>query len=150
MIDLYYFVMTVFMSGIVGLMWAYSRRMAYSFMGFMAVIVMFWGNDVLSRQDRVNFFAESFANAETIICHDDHSNSILIAPEHGWQIKGAYGFKGDKGIDLLYNLCEVQGKSTPSFIPMEILIAITVLISMWIIFFFFQELNRTNQKEIQE
>lgn len=111
----------------------FERRFLWIGIGNLLLVMLYWGNDVCSRSDRVAFFDNHFAQGQEIICRDEHAKPVLISHTNGWEVREHYAFKADQGIDLLEDLCEVPSKEIPACIATEWLMAALALFTLWLI-----------------
>jgi len=111
----------------------FERRFLWIGIGNLLLVMLYWGNDVCSRADRVAFFDNHFAQGKEIICRDEHAKPVLISHSNGWVMREHYAFKADQGIDLLEDECEVPLRETPACISTEWLMAALALFTLLLI-----------------
>jgi hypothetical protein len=128
------------------------RRYIYPMAVLIVFMSMLWGNDICSRNDRIAFFHHHFAKGDEILCQGTGVQLLSISQPNGWSIKEHYALKGNSGVDLLEEQCEVPQYDKPNCISVttQILIAIGAL--GWMIIFFIRDFKRIGreQKEKKE
>jgi len=109
-----------------------DKKIGLSMAGLLVMIAMVWGDDVCSRNDRLHFYAQHFDGEGEIICQDDNANPILISKTHGWERKGCYLFKGNRGIELLNDPCEIIDQKEPRCIRETWMIGTGITTASWV------------------
>ncbi|MDD2829815.1 MAG: hypothetical protein PHW18_09610 [Sulfuricurvum sp.] len=139
----------IFLMGV--LVFTFLKEMLMPLIGLFLVVVMVWGDDICSRNDRVSFYGDHFDRGGEIICKEDNANPLLLSQSQGWEHKGEYLFKGSRGIDLLNDHCEIIGKSEPHCIPLsvQIIIGVFSLVALfgWMAWMFARMDKRRHQKD---
>lgn len=101
---------------------------------------MVWGDDICSRNDRMSFYGSWFDRGGEIVCKDNNAQPILISKFQGWEHKREYLFKGNMGVEILEDQCEVINQSELHCISIttQIIIGTTALIGIfgWMIWMF--------------
>jgi hypothetical protein len=123
------------------------RRYAYPMAGILFFLSVLWGNDICSRNDRIAFFQYHFAKGDEILCQDSGAQLLSIAQSNGWEMKERYALKGNSGIDLLEEQCEVPQYDTPNCISMGVQILSAIIALGWPIVFFIGEFKRLGRKQ---
>lgn len=72
----------------------FLKEMIVPIVGLFSLLVMVWGDDICSRNDRLSFYGNYFDRGGEIICKDDSAHPLLISKSSGWEHKGQYLFKG--------------------------------------------------------
>jgi hypothetical protein len=107
-----------------------------------SVIFMIWGDDICSRSDRLSFYGNWFDKGGEIVCKDDQSRPLLISHIRGWEHKGAYLFKGNMGVEILEDQCEIVNQPEPHCISTstQIVIGSIALLGFlgWIVWMFWR------------
>lgn len=111
----------------------FVKEMIVPMVGLMLLLLMVWGDDICSRHDRLSFYGNHFDRGGEIICKDDNAHPLLITREKGWEHKGEYLFKGNRGVEILEDQCEILHHSEPHCISVttQITIGTSVLIGIF-------------------
>ncbi len=111
----------------------FLKEMIVPMVGLFFLLVMVWGDDMCSRNDRLSFYGDHFDRGGEIICKDDNAHPLLISKSSGWEHKGDYLFKGNWGVEILEDQCEILNHSEPHCISIttQIIIGISVLIGIF-------------------
>ena len=132
----------------------FLKEMIIPMVGVMLLLLMVWGDDICSRHDRLNFYGNHVDRGGEIICKDDNAHPLLISTAKGWEHKGEYLFKGDVGVEILEDQCEILHQDEPHCINVstQIIIGTSVLIGIfgWIAWMFRQlseKLAKTKARE---
>lgn len=127
----------------------FLKEMIIPMIALFLVLLMIWGDDICSRKDRLSFYGDHFDRGGEIICKDDSAHPLLISRAKEWEHKGQYLFKGNRGIDLLEDQCEILNCSEPHCISIttQIIIGTSILISIfgWMAWMF-RQLNESRIK----
>ena len=111
----------------------FLKEMIVPIVGLFLLLVMVWGDDICSRHDRMSFYGDHFDRGGEIICKDDNGHPLLISTAKGWEHKGGYLFKGNIGIEILENKCEILHQDEPHCISVstQIIIGTSILIGIF-------------------
>jgi len=112
--------------------------------GLIVFVSVLWGNDICSRNDQIAFFHDHFAKGDEILCQD--AQILSISQSNGWSIKEHYALKGNRGIDLLEEQCEVPKYDTPNCISIAGQILSSIGALGWTIIFFIREFKRPSRE----
>ncbi len=127
----------------------FLKEMIVPIVGLFLLLIMVWGDDICSRENRLSFYGDHFDRGGEIVCKDNNAQSILISKLKGWDHKGEYLFKGNCGVDILEDQCEIINQSEPHCISVTTQIAIgtSVLIGIfgWMAWMF-RQLNKRRMK----
>ena len=127
----------------------FLKEMIVPIVGLFLLLVMVWGDDICSRSDRLNFYGDHFDRGGEIICKDDSAHPLLVSHTRGWEHKGSYLFKGNRGVDILDDQCEIINQSEPHCISVttQIIIGTSALIGIvgWMVWMF----RRLNESHIK-
>jgi hypothetical protein len=133
----------------------FLKEMMIPMITLFLLFIMVWGDDICSRNDRMSFYGSWFDRGGEIVCKDNNAQPILISKLKGWEHKGEYLFKGNRGVEILEDQCEIINQSEPHCISVttQIIIGTTALIGIfgWMVWMF-RALNesRTKTKARQE
>lgn len=120
----------------------FLKEMIVPIVGLFLLLVMVWGDDICSRHDRLNFYGNHFDRGGEIICKDDNGHPLLISTAKGWEHKGDYLFKGNVGVEILEDQCEILHQDEPHCISVstQIIIGTSMLIGIlgWMAWMFQQ------------
>ncbi len=72
----------------------FLKEMIVPIVGLFLLLVMVWGDDICSRNDRQGYYGNHFDRGGEVICKDDNDHPLLISKSSGWEHKGQYLFKG--------------------------------------------------------
>lgn len=100
-----------------GITYTFLKEMRAAMAGMFLLVIMVWGDDICSRNDRLSFYTDHFDRGGEVICKDDNAYPLLISQSNGWERKGGYLFKGNQGMDILDDQCEILNKNEPHCIP---------------------------------
>ena len=118
----------------------FLKEMIVPIVGLFLLLVMVWGDDICSRNDRLGYYGNHFDRGGEIVCKDNNAQPILISKLKGWEHKGEYLFKGNRGVEILEDQCEVINQSELHCISIttQIIIGTTALIGIfgWMIWMF--------------
>lgn len=118
----------------------FLKEMIVPMVGLFLLLLMVWGDDICSRNDRLNFYGSWFDRGGEVVCKDNNAQPILISKLSGWEHKGEYFFKGNKGVEILEDQCEVINQSEPHCISVttQIIIGTTALLGIfgWMVWMF--------------
>lgn len=106
----------------------FLKEMIVPIVGLFLLVGMVWGDDICSRNDRLSFYTDHFDRGGEVICKDDNAHPLLISQSNGWERKGGYLFKGNQGVDILEDQCEILNKNEPHCIPITTQIVIGTII----------------------
>ncbi len=111
----------------------FLKEMIVPMVGLFLLLVMVWGDDICSRNDRLGYYGNHFDRGGEVICKDDNAHPLLISQASGWEHKGQYFFKGSKGVEILEDQCEILHRSEPHCISvtMQIIIGTSILIGIF-------------------
>lgn len=127
----------------------FLKEMITPMIGLFLLIIMVWGDDICSRNDRLSFYGDHFDRGGEIVCKDNNAHPLLISHTQGWEHKGQYLFKGNRGVDFLDDQCEILHHSEPHCISVttQIVIGMSVLIGIfgWM-FWMLRRLNESHSK----
>jgi hypothetical protein len=127
----------------------FLKEMIVPIVGLFLLLIMIWGDDICSRNDRLSFYGNHFDRGGEIICKDDSAHPLLISQACGWEHKGQYVFKGNRGVDILEDQCEILHLSEPHCISTttQIIIGTSTLIGIfgWMAWMF-RQLNERRMK----
>jgi len=127
----------------------FLKEIIIPMIGLFLLLVMVWGDDICSRADRLAFYGEWFDKGGEIICKDDSARPLLISQTRGWEHKGQYLFKGNRGVDIFEDQCEILNQRELHCIPVttQIIIGTTVLLGFfgWMVWMF-RRLNSSYPK----
>jgi len=107
-----------------GITLTFLKEMILPMIALFLLLIMVWGDDICSRHDRLNFYGNHVDRGGEIICKDDNVHPLLISREKGWEHKGDYLFKGNRGIEILEDQCEILNRSEPHCISVSTQIVI--------------------------
>lgn len=110
-----------------------GKEMLYGSAGLVLVLTVVWGEDICSREERMAHYTTHFDGGGELVCKADHSAPFLISQERGWERKGEYLFRGEQGIALTGEPCEIVNKSEPRCIPITAQIALAGAAVIWIL-----------------
>ncbi|MDD2368183.1 MAG: hypothetical protein PHQ90_02700 [Sulfuricurvum sp.] len=118
----------------------FLKEMIIPMITLFLLLIMVWGDDICSRNDRLSFYGNHFDRGGEIICKDDSAHPLLISQACGWEHKGSYLFKGNRGVEILEDQCEILNRNEPHCISIttQIIIGTTALIGIfgWMIWMF--------------
>jgi hypothetical protein len=136
----------VFITFLIILIGIFERRYIYPMAGLVVFMSLLWGNDICSRNDRIAFFHDHFTKGDEILCQGTGIQLVSISQSNGWSLKEHYALKGNNGINLLEEQCEVPQYDAPNCISTttQILSAIGALV--WLIIFFIREFKRLGRE----
>lgn len=134
-LDFQLFGITAFITLFMIMAGMFERRFLWLGLGNILLVMLYWGNDICSRSERVAFFTDHFAQGKEIICRGEHANALLISRSNGWEMRGRYLFKAGQGIDVLEDQCEIPLEETPSCLSTQWLIAALALFTLGLIMF---------------
>lgn len=124
-------------AGLIFLMVGFSafigKEMLYGSAGMVLVLLMIWGEDICSREERMTYYTTHFDGGGELVCKVDHSSPHLISHNRGWERKGEYLFRGEKGIALTGEPCEIMNKSEPRCIPITTQITLAAAAVIWFV-----------------
>ncbi|MDD5716803.1 MAG: hypothetical protein PHW64_03290 [Sulfuricurvum sp.] len=127
----------------------FLKEMIVPMVGLFLLLLMVWGDDICSRNDRLNFYGSWFDRGGEMVCKDENAHPLLISHTQGWEHKGQYLFKGNKGVEILEDQCEIINQSEPHCISVttQILIGTSLLIGIfgWM-FWMFRRINDIRKK----
>jgi hypothetical protein len=111
----------------------FLKEMIVPIVGLFSLLVMVWGDDICSRNDRLSFYGNHFDRGGEIICKDDSAHPLLISQACWWEHKGLYLFKGNRGVEILEDQCEILNRNEPHCISIttQIIIGTSILISIF-------------------
>jgi hypothetical protein len=136
-----------------GFVVTFLKEVMMPMMALFLVVFMIWGDDICSRDDRLSFYGNWFDKGGEIICKDDEAHPILISHTRGWEHKGQYLFKANKGVEILEDQCEISNQKEPHCISIttQIVIGTAALLGFfgWMLWIF-RQLNREVQKDSDE
>lgn len=116
------------------------KKVTLPLIALFSIVFMLWGDDICSRDDRLAFYGNHFDKGGEIVCKDNNVHPILISKASGWEHKGQYLFKGNRGIEILEEQCEIINQSEPHCIPIttQIIIGTGTLIGVfgWLVWMF--------------
>jgi len=116
-----------------------AKEMTIPFIGILLAVVMVWGDDICSRQERLEVYTQWFNGGGEIICQDDNSSPLLISKKGGWELKGKYLFKGNNGVEIVEDHCEILNHEEPHCIALStqitVAVAAAILFLGWIVWF---------------
>lgn len=127
----------------------FLKEMITPMIGLFLLIIMVWGDDICSRNDRLSFYGDRFDRGGEVICKDDKAHPTLISQTRGWEHKGKYLFKGNKGVEILEDQCEIINQSEPHCISVTTQIVIgtsTLLGTFGWMFWMLRRLNESHLK----
>jgi hypothetical protein len=123
-----------------GVTLTFLKEMIILMVGLFLFLILVWGDDICSREERLRFYGDHFDRGGEIICKDDNGHPLLISESKGWERKGAYLFKGSRGVEILEDQCEILDQDEPHCISVttQIIIGTTLSIGIfgWIIWMF--------------
>lgn len=132
-----------------GVTLTFLKEMIVPMVGLLLLLLMVWGDDICSRSDRLSFYGNHFDRGGEIICKDDSAHPLFISQACGWEHKGSYLFKGNRGVDILDDQCEIINQSEPHCISVttQIIIGTSTLIGIvgWMVWMF----RRLNESRIK-
>lgn len=108
-----------------------DKKMVIAIAGLLVILVMVWGDDMCSRKGKLHFYSQHFDAGGEIICQDVNSNPFLISQTKGWERKGQYLFKENRGIEILNDQCEIIGQKEPRCISETWMIITGIAASIW-------------------
>jgi hypothetical protein len=118
----------------------FLKEMIIPMITLFLLLIMVWGDDICSRRDRLSFYGDHFDRGGEIVCKDNNAQPILISKLKGWEHKGEYLFKGNRGVEILEDQCEIIHQSEPHCISVttQIIIGTTALIGIfgWTVWMF--------------
>ena len=116
-----------------GITYTFLKEMRAAMAGMFLLVIMVWGDDICSRNDRMSFYTDHFDRGGEVICKDDNAHPLLISQSNGWERKGGYLFKGNQGVDILDDQCEILNKNEPHCIPIttQVVIGTAILIGIF-------------------
>jgi hypothetical protein len=118
----------------------FLKEMIIPMITLFLLLIMVWGDDICSRNDRMSFYGSWFDRGGEIVCKDNNAQPILISKFQGWEHKREYLFKGNMGVEILEDQCEVINQSELHCISIttQIIIGTTALIGIfgWMIWMF--------------
>lgn len=127
----------------------FLKEMIVPMITLFLLLSMVWGDDICSRNDRISFYGSWFDRGGEIICKDNNAQPILISKLKGWEHKGEYLFKGNRGAEMLEDQCRIINQSKPHCISVitQIIIGMTALIGIfgWM-FWMLRRLNESHLK----
>ena len=127
----------------------FLKEMIVPMVGLFLLLSMVWGDDICSRNDRLSFYGDHFDWGGELVCKDNNAQAILISKLKGWEHKGEYFFKGNKGVEILEDQCEIMNQSEPHCISVttQIIIGTTALFGIfgWM-FWMFRRINDIRKK----
>ncbi|MDD3594907.1 hypothetical protein [Sulfuricurvum sp.] len=132
-----------------GFILTFLKEMIVPMVGLFLLLLMVWGDDICSRNDRLNFYGDHFDRGGEVVCKDNNAQPILISKLNSWEHKGEYLFKGNRGVEILEDQCEIINQSEPHCISVttQIIIGTTALIGIfgWM-FWMFRRINDIRKK----
>ncbi len=132
-----------------GITYTFLKEMRAAMAGLLLLVIMVWSDDIFSRNDRLSFYGNHFDRGGEVICKDDKAHPLLISQANGWERKGQYLFKGNQGVDILDDQCEILNHNEPHCISIttQIIIGTTVLIGVfgWMVWM----LRRINEERLK-
>lgn len=152
-LDFQLFGITAFITLFIIMAGMFERRFLWIGLGNILLVMLYWGNDICSRSDRVDFFTDHFAQGKEIICRGEHANALLISQSNGWEIRGRYLFKADQGIDVLEDQCEIPSEETPACLSTQWLIAALALFTLGLIMvtiWLFQSYGKKKEQRLEK
>jgi hypothetical protein len=118
----------------------FLKEMIIPMITLFLLLIMVWGDDICSRSNRLSFYGDHFDRGGEIVCKDNNAQPILISKLKGWEHKGEYLFKGNRGVEILEDQCEIIHQSEPHCISVttQIIIGTTALIGIfgWTVWMF--------------
>lgn len=118
----------------------FLKEMIIPMITLFLLLIMVWGDDICSRNDRMSFYGSWFDRGGEIVCKDNNAQPILISKFQGWEHKREYLFKGNMGVEILEDQCEAINQSELHCISIttQIIIGTTALIGIfgWMIWMF--------------
>ncbi|MDD5053582.1 MAG: hypothetical protein PHO27_12675 [Sulfuricurvum sp.] len=123
------------------------RRYIYPMAVLIVFMGMLWGNDICSRNDRIAFFRHHFEKGDAILCQVTGVQLLSISQQNGWNIKEHYALRGNIGIDLLEEECEVPQYDKPNCISTTVQILIAIGALGWMIIFFIRDFKRLGREQ---
>lgn len=131
---------------------AFLKEMIIPMITLFLLFIMVWGDDICSRSDRLSFYTDHFDRGGEMVCKDENAHPLLISHTQGWEHKGEYLFKGNKGIEILEDQCEIINQSEPHCISVttQIIIGMMGLMGVfgWMVWMFRRQ--RDIRKTIKE
>lgn len=111
----------------------FLKEMIVPMITLFLLLIMVWSDDICSRNDRLSFYGSWFDRGGEIVCKDNNDQPILISKLKGWEHKGEYLFKDNRGIEILEDKCEIINQSEPHCIPVitQIIIGTSALIGIF-------------------
>lgn len=132
----------------------FLKEMIVPIVGLFLLLVMVWGDDICSRNDRQGYYGNHFDRGGEVICKDDNDHPLLISKSSGWEHKGQYLFKGNRGVEILEDQCEILNSSEPHCISIttQIIIGTSILIGIfgWMAWMFRQLGERHKKTKARE
>lgn len=116
-----------------GVTLTFLKEMIVPMIGLFLLLIMVWGDDICSRENRLSFYGDHFDRGGEVICKDNNAHPLLISHTQGWEHKGQYLFKGNRGVDILDDQCEIINQNEPHCISVttQITIGTSVLIGIF-------------------
>ena len=133
-----------------GVTLTFLKEMIIPMVGLFLLLIMVWGDDICSREERLRFYGGHFDRGGEIVCKDDNAHPLLISESKGWEHKGAYLFKGSRGVEILEDQCEILDQDEPHCISVttQIIIGTTLSIGVfgWMIWMFMRMRSVTTKE----